>query len=527
MSALSLSEVYLLNRNPIQYDISPPLHHDSTCESLFRKINTFVEERPLVASTSAIALGIAGKLSSMYGKKIKRSVFKTTGVASYAAAGTLGCIILNKWAHLPKFFIWTQAVSALNVNLGVQVGMNTPQYTERSCSYENSLTGETISATLRYETDRHGHSLPILDLREINDPFERGRVTSLMLGKEIKDFYFLALRPMLGMFALDSGDFRYKKLKKTIECLRVPKETWQQGEGIHVGIREYSSKTGISTENIGMDQFREVQTIADAYKGVLYSLGCSLVVIRKGKELVVGRNLDWPDMSYLGQRAIITLEKGYDKEYDRDWEIKSLTYPAYLGALQASNGYIQVILNEGGKETREQGVPHTLFTLELLKKARSVEEVSRYLEVWGDERLPGSSCNITIVDNEGNARVFSFYPNMTKHPDLKYSSRSYERIGDADVLIVTNHAPEVQGSESCQSSQDRYDRIKSHVKNKLQAANSLSEIALGAIQQKGVNQAHTVATTLSHCSDIEAKTETTMDYAFDNAYAANHLSTTR
>jgi len=356
---------------------------------------------------------------------------------------------------------------------------------------------QEVLATMEYN-----NKLPIFTFSAaVTDPAQRGYIHGYMLANQIVDVGQKALRPILAFLRWEKGEKSDADLKEKINNLVIPNEVRSELLGIVKGVEERYRVDGKKCPRDVAAYIFGVHVMTDHYKAIGSSLGCSAVVYRDGPEKapVVGRNLDWVSMGYLGRHQFVRRYEVATQKGNR--QVNTFTFPGYIGALTAwnSNGLI-VLINELGKTSKEEGKPYSLMLKELIEECSTVDEAMKWLSQQQQQCPCASSVSIVLAD-ANQAKICHYYPEGNNHILIKDFS-------DEGILSVTNHANDNQGNvllESiceCKSIQ-RLDRLHTALqaaKNELKTPVEVVEAAL-----KGAGVAATIGVFIADLSSQKKK----------------------
>lgn len=347
---------------------------------------------------------------------------------------------------------------------------------------ENKFLGhnQEVLATLEYN-----NKLPILTFNAaVTDPSQRGYIQGYMLADQIVDIGRKALRPMFAFLQWEKGEKGHDRLKKTIDRLIIPDEVRKELLGIIEGVKQKYKDSGKKCPKDLATFIFSVHVMTDHYKAIGSSLGCSTVVYRAlpGEAPIVGRNLDWASMGYLGRHLFLRRYKVAAEKGSR--LICSFTFPGYIGGLTTwnSDGLI-VMVNELGKTSKNQGKPYSLMTKELVEKCATVDDADAWLALHQQQSPCASSVSIILVDMK-QAKLYHYYPEGNDHILIK-------DLSDEEILTVTNHASDQQGNilpgSICESkSIDRLNRLLTALEEAKNARKPSIEIVEAGLKAAGV-----------------------------------------
>jgi hypothetical protein len=340
------------------------------------------------------------------------------------SSATLGMCLSYQWSHLFRQ-IWHGLL-----NRSYEPSFK-PTFREDTFLGSN----KEVLATLEYK-----NALPILTFTsEVKDPAQRGYIHGYMLADQIVDLGQKALRPMFAFLQWEKGEKGYSEIKKMIDRLTIPDEDRSELLGIAKGVEERLRLKGKTCPKETIDFIFAAHVLTDHYKAIGSSLGCSAVVYRAHSTdaPIVGRNLDWVSMGYLGRHLFV-------RRYEVNTEngkrlISSFSFPGYIGVLTAWNSNdLVVIVNELGKVSKGNGKPYSLMTKELIEKCASVDEAVKWLDQHQKKSPCASSVSIVLADPK-EAKIFHYYPK-------EQGSIVIKNLSDDGILTVTNHANDLEGN---------------------------------------------------------------------------------
>jgi hypothetical protein len=420
-------------------------------------------EHPKASLITDIAL-IALSLAS-YNQPSLSTLFKF----SAGSAALLGTGLAYEWSH-----IFRQVWHGL---------LNRPyEPTFKPTFKEDTFLGDKqeVLATMKYS-----NKLPILTFSEaVTDPAQRGYIQGYMLADQIVDMGLKALRPMLAFLRWEKGENGDAKIKETIDRLDIPDEVRNELLGVIKGVEEACEAKGKKCPKEATAFIFAAHVITDHYKAIGSSLGCSAVVYRDkpGEPPVVGRNLDWVSMGYLGRHLFLRRYEVATSTGSR--QVSSFTFPGYVGVLTAwnSDGLI-VLVNELGKTAKEKGKPYSLMTKELIEKCSTVDEAVTWLSEQQQQSPCASSVSLVIVDAK-QAKIYHYYPEGNDQIIIK-------DLSDQGILTVTNHAHDEQGNllpnSICESkSIDRLNRLQTALISAKNEGKTSIEVVEAALKAAGV-----------------------------------------
>lgn len=336
-----------------------------------------------------------------------------------------------------------------------------------------------VLATMEYN-----NKLPIFTFSaSVTDPAQRGYIHGYMLAEQIVDVGQKALRPMLAFLRWEKGEKNDSNLRDTVKYLNISDEVRNELLGIVKGVEEKFKNIGKKCPTEVADYIFAAHVMTDHYKAIGSSLGCSAVVYREpGNAPVVGRNLDWVSMGYLGRHLFVRRYNVAMQQGSR--QVNTFTFPSYIGALTAwnSDGLI-VLVNELGKTSIGKGKPYSLLTKELIENCSSVEEAAKWLNLQQQQCPCASSVSMVLVDAT-QAKICHFYPEGTKEILVK------DLLEDG-ILSVSNHAYDHQGNVLYESicerkSIERLNRLHSAIQTAKNEHKTSVEVVEAALKGAGV-----------------------------------------
>lgn len=393
----------------------------------------------------------------------------TSFALALGSSTPLGIGIISEWNHLFRQ-IWHGL-------------LNRPyEPTFKPIFKENKFLGDNQEVLAKLE---YNNKLPILTFTAaVTDPVQRGYIQGYMLADQIVDVGRKALRPMFAFLQWEKGEKGHTRLKETTDRLIIPDEVRKELSGIIEGVKQrYKDNDRKCPKELATFIFG-AHVMTDHYKAIGSSLGCSTVVYRcqPGEAPIVGRNLDWASMGYLGRHLFL---RRYEVAAEKENRlISSFTFPGYIGGLTAwnSDGLI-VMVNELGKTSKNQGKPYSLMTKELIEKCATVDEAVAWLALHQQQSPCASSVSIILVDTK-QAKLYHYYPEGDDHILIK-------DLSDEEILTVTNHAYDQQGNILPESicerkSIDRLNRIHVALQTAKNAHKSSIEVVEAALKAAGV-----------------------------------------
>ncbi len=468
-------------------------------KDLFHQI---VHQHPLISSSAALALLLAIRKFRYHPLVHKHAA--ALQVVSLAILLRIG----KEWSHLPTALIFQPILSDLGIYADFRKGMNKEVYVPRECWYR----GEKI-ASLSYQLQEK-RKIPVLETFT-SDPWKRGFAQGVLMGDQLIHLYQHVMRPMKFLLAMQGGDITGHKLAQNTQNMTFPAEFQSEIEGLSVGVQEWSKKSGIKS-TLSIEQLRSIHVLADTYKQILFSLGCSTVVLKRGEDLCAFRHLDWVAFQKLGRYMYEAIHSGKDIETGKIWRTRALTFPGFVGMLNGTNGALTLIVNECSRVSHTEGVPYNLFVGKLLRQASSVAEVDvaiTKISLLARNLLPASSFHLIAFDSRGEVKNYQFYAK----PGHLVVNRTCDKQG---VLIVTNHAIDqrfggiIPGTQSSATSELRYRLIQRALNAHLNTTTPLVDVLKQALKHDPVNGKATIASIIYHGGAIS--------YAFDNCKAGNY-----
>ncbi|MBA3817237.1 MAG: hypothetical protein H0X29_12130 [Parachlamydiaceae bacterium] len=440
----------------------------------------FLLDRPKLAAITGVALAA-----------LAQTVYYFSGSSPLCALALVSAVILEinlayEWRHLLNE-VW----------YGLLNRPYEPSF--KQTFKEEKFLGDKqeVLATLEYNG-----KLPILTFDPlVTDPTQRGYIHGYMLADQIVDLGQKALRPILAFLQWEKGDKGDANLKLLIDRLEIPSDAREELVGITKGIQERFRVNGKKCPDDVTSFIFGAHVMTDHYKAIGSSLGCSTLVYRSqiGDPPIIGRNLDWVSMGYLGRHLFVRRYSVATENGNR--VVSSFAFPGYIGALTAwnSDGLV-VIINELGKTSKGEGKPYVLMTKELVEKCATVDEAVECLNLNQQNTPCASSVSIIIVDKK-QSKIFHYYPEGSDHILLK-------DLADDGILAVTNHAHDALGNillnSICeQKSVDRLNRLQKAIEKGKSESKQPIEIVESAIKAAGVSA--TVGVFIADLSSGEKK----------------------
>lgn len=301
---------------------------------------------------------------------------------------------------------------------------------------------------------------PILELTN-NDPEKMGIAQGYILGESIEEVAFDVIGPLRFFSSLLCGDYSGKRLREGLKKVVIPEPFLKEIKGLAKGYKQFCQEKGRPFYDF-TDDIILAHKLLDIYKSIgcrkifglpfYNNIGCTTIVQKKGDDMLVTRNLDWPSLDRAGRNM---LEKRYFAPDGR--KITVHTFPGVIHDLTAkSDRGLEVIINELGT-TSVGGTPYGLIAREVIENCDSVASAEEYLKT----HLPASSCHLTVVDRK-TAANFQFHVDKVKPVIIR-------RLKENEALVVANHALDengkvISGSEASITSHMRFRKATSAAK---------------------------------------------------------------
>lgn len=365
-----------------------------------------------------LSLVVQAALASLSVATYSKPDLLTVSKLSAASAIFLGASLTYHWSHLFRE-IWH---GLLNRPYEPSFGK---VFKEDQFLNEN----QEVLAKITYKGN-----LPIFKFSSLVDiPSERGYIHGYLMAEQIIDIGKKALRPMIAFLQWEKGENGDKALKQTIERLTIPDEVKEELLGVVKGVQCWCLHKKKQCPKEVETYIFAAHVMTDHYKAIGSSLGCSAVVNRHvyGAPIVVGRNLDWVSMGYLGRHLFV---RKYDVKTDkRNREVSSFSFPGYIGGLTVwnSDGLV-VMINELGKTSKQIGKPYSIMAKELIEHCGNVKEATDWLEQHQKQSPCASSVSLILAD-ANDAKLYHYYPEGADDIIIK-------ELADRGRLTVTNHA---------------------------------------------------------------------------------------
>lgn len=159
------------------------------------------------------------------------------------------------------------------------------------------------------------------------------------------------------------------------------------------------------------------QCFTDVYR----AFGCSTLAMPGPEGPFLARNLDFPDMGFLGRYSVVFVVRP-----DGGRPFVSVGWPGLVGVLSGQSADLALaVMVVHNAEGARAGVPFQLAFRDALERAGSVDETEALL------RRTALTCtnNLMLVDRAGARRVLELHPDgiVARGPD------------DAGRLVATNH----------------------------------------------------------------------------------------
>jgi hypothetical protein len=317
--------------------------------SFYTKCIDFLEVNPKL---SVIALAILSRLNKKVSFKNSSLNLVVSGAINTTSL-VISIFLIKHWGHLFRDF---------TIMTGLKSFLSEPTYTSRVYLKE----GVEV-AVLDYQLIGQKRC-PVLTLN-IEDPYEQGYAHGYLLGKQVSYLLLHAFTPMLRTICMQDSDLFGCKIKEKGEALYFTDSEEKQIQGLLDGVRRYSEERGV-LNHVTREDIHQIHVIADTYKQVFFSLGCSCLVVKREDKMVMGRTMEWPQFAELGVHFLLLRNKVTG--------VEKFTVPGFLvGAVTGGNESLHLVLNECGNVTKKIGTPYTVVANRILEQAHSIEDIKK------------------------------------------------------------------------------------------------------------------------------------------------------